>query len=262
MQLSPTLNWIKHRHAPPSPHPHRQGPASTWVVTKVNPDTVEHLILLVSGLCWKQNELILLLPASVKLKIITIWNYQTQLNHLYLVKMTTICFQFIQLLFNSALLTFKCFKLTCPDLTFTQAKLVLVASIKRWWFVYTVLGFICFILFFTNCVTAWTDCADGPFFSGSVFVMTLTEAAAISQDLHKASAAKGKLIGQTLWQGQICSDCGNLQTELSHFKRWGHGLWLADGQSQFNYILRKHSEKDIKLNMLQTSKRKCFINIR
>lgn len=231
------------------------------MVTKVNPDTVEHLILLVSGLCWKQNELILLLPASVKLKIITIWNYQTQLNHLYLVKMTTICFQFIQLLFNSALLTFKCFKLKCPDLTFTQAKLVLVASIKRWWFVYTV-DLLGFILCFTNCVTAWTDCADGPFFSGSVFVMTLTEAAAISQDLHKASAAKGKLIGQTLWQGQICSDCGNLQTELSHFKRRGRGLWLADGQSQFNYILRKHSEKDIKLNMLQTSKRKCFINIR
>lgn len=222
------------------------------MVTKVNPDTVEHLILLVSGLCWKQNELILLLPASVKLKIITIWNYQTQLNHLYLVKMMTI---------NSALLTFKCFKLKCPDLTFTQAKLVLVASIKRWWFVYTV-DLLGFILCFTNCVTAWTDCADGPFFSGSVFVMTLTEAAAISQDLHKASAAKGKLIGQTLWQGQICSDCGNLQTELSHFKRWGRGLWLADGQSQFNYIPRKHSEKDIKLNMLQTSKRKCFINIR
>lgn len=221
-------------------------------MTKVNPDTVEHLILLVSGLCWKQNELILLLPASVKLKIITIWNYQTQLNHLYLVKMMTI---------NSALLTFKCFKLKCPDLTFTQAKLVLVASIKRWWFVYTV-DLLGFILCFTNCVTAWTDCADGPFFSGSVFVMTLTEAGAISQDLHKASAAKGKLIGQTLWQGQICSDCGNLQTELSHFKRRGCGLWLADGQSQFNYILRKHSEKDIKLNMLQTSKRKCFINIR
>lgn len=231
------------------------------MVTKVNPDTVEHLILLLSGLCWKQNELILLLPASVKLKIITIWNYQTQLNHLYLVKMTTICFQFIQLLFNSALLTFKCFKLKCPDLTFTQAKLVLVASIKRWWFVYTV-DLLGFILCFTNCVTAWTDCADGPFFSGSVFVTTLTEAAAISQDLHKASAAKGKLIGQTLWQGQICSDCGNLQTELSHFKRRGRGLRLADGQSQFNYILRKHSEKDIKLNMLQTSKRKCFINIR
>lgn len=221
-------------------------------MTKVNPDTVEHLILLVSGLCWKQNEIILLLPASVKLKIITIWNYQTPLNHLYLVKMMTI---------NSALLTFKCFKLKCPDLTFTQAKLVLVASIKRWWFVYTV-DLLGFILCFTNCVTAWTDCADGPFFSGSVFVMTLTEAAAISQDLHKASAAKGKLIGQTLWQGQICSDCGNLQTELSHFKRRGCGLWLADGQSQFNYILRKHSEKDIKLNMLQTSKRKCFINIR
>lgn len=222
------------------------------MVTKVNPDTVEHLILLVSWLCWKQNELILLLPASVKLKIITIWNYQTQLNHLYLVKMMTI---------NSALLTFKCFKLKCPDLTFTQAKLVLVASIKRWWFVYTV-DLLGFILCFTNCVTAWTNCADGPFFSGSVFVMTLTEAAAISQDLHKASAAKGKLIGQTLWQGQICSDCGNLQTELSHFKRRGRGLWLADGQSQFNYILRKHSEKDIKLNMLQTSKRKCFINMR
>lgn len=105
------------------------------MVTKVNPDTVE---LLVSGLCWKQNELILLLPASVKLKIITIWNYQTQLNHLYLVKMMTI---------NSALLTFKCFKLKCPDLTFTQAKLVLVASIK---FVYTggsSIPWTCWVLF-------------------------------------------------------------------------------------------------------------------
>lgn len=108
------------------------------------------------------------------------------------------------------------------------------------------LGFISYwCLWIHHCPTIWPACLKKSLSRWPVLLwfsvwlpslqralMALMEAAAISQPLHKASAAKGKLIGQTSWQGinLLRLRASSKQAQPLFFCFCAMGVWALIGR--------------------------------